>query len=207
MFVYVYRGGLESVYALQHIEEPIISVAFDIMVFQHNGCQMEFKVLHIRTVHLFNIIFSVLPPCALDAVRMHSSVFASGWMEILLLEAVFVDCRKIIEPKGVEIIIPRPSVGVHIRTRFHMSLYNGGEGYGISVVNRIHTYLVSGPFHQTHDRDFHAPLHTSVVFTSGSEATFVHLYISTKLHGGVLPSTYLSRYSTDISRQKQGTAY
>ena len=43
-------------------------------------------------------------------------------MEILLLEAVFADFRKMIEPKGVQIIIPRPSVCVHIITRFHMAL-------------------------------------------------------------------------------------
>ena len=64
-----------------------------------------------------------------------------------------------------------------------MALDNGGEGYGIYVVHRVHNDLGIGPFHQAHDPDFHAPLHTSIVFTSGSEATFVNLYISTKLHG------------------------
>ena len=74
-----------------------------------------------------------------------------------------------------------------------MALDDGSEGYAISVVHRVHDDLGSGPFHQTYDPDLHTPLHTSIVFTSGSEATFVHLYISTKMHGGVLPppSTYL----------------
>ena len=68
-------------------------------------------------------------------------------MEILLLETVFVYHRKMIESKGVQIIIARPSVGVHIRTRFHMTLDDGSEGYPIPVVHRIHDDLVSGPFH------------------------------------------------------------